>query len=652
MTTPAAAALSCRGDLYYAPPSWSPPPVAPSPASRRPTLSLTLFLTAGVLLALLGWCPHPLSGGWLPKHVKKVARVIPGVGKTHSKPIINVSEDIDEIGEQIFESVVNSITVPVPPTPLAAGPPDLPLVRMARPQNLPAMDAAALTAPRLTTLPPEVQGYRAALNAIKRPLEKYSYLLDLRVRDLDGFYRLVLSDLPGILPYVYTPTVGEGCQQLDVLFQGRQIPGLFIRSTDKGNVPEVLDTWGGDVDIIVVTDGSRILGLGDLGTNGMGIPIGKLALYSAIGGFDPRRTLPLTIDVGTDTTALRERPTYPGLRMPRPPDGEYFALLDEVVAAVVHKWPCAVLQFEDFSSPHCFQLLEKYRHAARIFNDDIQGTGAVIAAGFVNAAAVADVPLGEQRIVFYGAGAAGQGVADAIKAAMVGAGVPEAQARSAFYFVDSKGLVTTTRGDRLPAYKVAYARTDLPPIASLRQIIRTVRPTALIGLSAVPNAFSKDVVVEMAKLNRRPIIFALSNPTSKSELAAEKAITWTQGRVVYAAGSPYAPVKYGGRKIEIAQGNNLYIFPGLGLGAFLSQATEVSDGMVAAASRSLAQSVAAGDLQRGYLFPPLSAVRRASAIVAAGVMEQARAEGLARLPGSWPEDTVAYVESRMWSPAP
>jgi len=497
---------------------------------------------------------------------------------------------------------------------------------------------------------PKVQAHLEGLRALKDPLTKHAHLLSLRETDPDAFYALTLANLQEILPLVYTPTVGEGCQKFDRIFQNRDVPGLYVPITDKGRVRQVLDQWKEDPDIIVVTDGSRILGLGDLGTNGMGIPIGKLSLYCAAGGFNPKRMLPVTLDSGTNNVLLRERSTYGGLRRPRAGDAEYLPFVAEFVEAVKAKWPKAVLQFEDFSSPHCFDLLEQHRHRGRIFNDDIQGTGAVIAAGFVNAAKVAGVPLAKQRIVFYGAGSAGQGVADTIKAVMKLTGISEEDAKNAFFFVDSKGLVTTNRGDVLADYKKAYARSDMKSLPTLKAVVDAIKPTALIGLSAVANAFTEDVVRTMARLNSRPIIFALSNPTSKSELAAPQAIEWTDGRVVYAAGSPYENVTHNGKTYEIAQGNNLYIFPGLGLGASLSQAREVSDGMVVAAVQALAEAVPVDRLQQGYIFPPLEAIRDVSAWVAAGVIQQARREGLATTLGAWPADLVGFVKQRMWTP--
>eukprot|EP00667_Euglena_gracilis_P005883 EG_transcript_5925 len=544
-----------------------------------------------------------------------------------------MTEDLAEIGEHIFDAAVNNMAAPQSLLPNLT----LPLA----PQSF--------QAPPLTFLPPQYAHYQTTLRSIKKPLDKYLYLMDLRERDLNALYSLLQADLPGTLPYIYTPTVGEACEKFDTLFQTRPIPGLYIRSTDRGHVRHLLEAWGREVDIVVMTDGSRILGLGDLGANGMGIPIGKLQLYSAAAGFDPRRTLPLTLDVGTDNTALRQRTTYQGLRQPRVAEAEYLALLDEVVAAAARRWPRAVLQFEDFASPHCFALLARYRHTARAFNDDIQGTGAVIAAGFLNAVKISGVPLPEQRIVLFGAGAAGQGVADTIKAAMVRNGMTEAQAKNCFYFVDSKGLVTTARPGPLETHKASYARSDMPPTTSLLAVVQAVQPTALIGLSAVPDAFTKPVVTAMAKSSRRPIIFALSNPTSKSELAASKAIRWTKGRVVFAAGSPYAPVAYRGRTYPIAQGNNVYVFPGLGLGAFLSQAAEVSDAMVVAAAQALAATVSEAHRKDGFIYPALSSIRKVSTQVAAAVMEQARKDGLARL--AWPGDTLQFVQGHMWEPS-
>ncbi|XP_055389035.1 NADP-dependent malic enzyme-like [Condylostylus longicornis] len=427
------------------------------------------------------------------------------------------------------------------------------------------------------------------------------------------------------------------------------LPRMYISQNDKGQIRRILDNWKpnviGEVSIIVVTDGSRILGLGDLGACGMGIPVGKLSLYVAAGGFHPATTLPVVIDAGTNNQSLLKDEFYLGQRQPRLADPEYYALVDEFMSAVKDKWSSALLQFEDFSNNHCFDLLEKYRNKQLCFNDDIQGTGAVIAAGFLNALKITKTLPRDCRILFLGAGAAGIGVAD-----QIGRGLQQRYNLSReecfplFFMVDSKGLVTRHRGDELASFKVPYARQDIKEnVVDLLDIVKLVKPTALIGLSGQPGAFTNDVLRVMAAVNKKPIVFPLSNPTNKAECSFKDAFEISDGRVVFASGSPFDPITSEGKTYVPSQGNNLYTFPGLGYGAWLCKAKKVTDEMVTAATLALADSATAEDLESGCLYPCLSSVREITATVAARVIQCAIDQGVAGA-NQLPKDLVRYVK--------
>jgi malic enzyme len=444
-------------------------------------------------------------------------------------------------------------------------------------------------------LPPHIESMDFQLERVlaqfrnsKGDLQKWIMLNTLQRRNERLFYRLLIENLVETMPIVYTPTVGKACQEFGNLFRGEQ--GLYISIfQDKGEIHKVLDNWHQTPDIIVVTDGSRILGLGDLGVNGMGIPVGKLSLYVAGGGFCPSKTLPITLDVGTNTDLYLKDPFYLGNPVKRVRGQEFIAFTDEFMKAVYTKWPKCVVQFEDFSNDVCFELLERYRHQYRCFNDDIQGTGAVVVSGFLNAVKITQVPLLEHKVVFLGAGSASTGVATYIAQYMVQQGATEEQAHKCFYLIDSKGLVTTTRGDTLENHKIPFARSDCQEKKTLLDVIKCIKPTAIIGLSGQGGTFTEDVIREMAKNNKKPIIFPLSNPTSKSECSAEDAYKFTNGTCIFASGSPFDEVVLDGITYKPGQGNNMYIFPGLGLGTVVSQAKQVSDTMIVCAATTLAQ---------------------------------------------------------------
>lgn len=478
-------------------------------------------------------------------------------------------------------------------------------------------------------------------------LERYIYLTSLQDRNERLFYQLVTTHLAEMMPIIYTPTVGLACQRYAHLW--RRPRGLFVSARDRGSIAEVLRNWPTrDVRMIVVTDGERILGLGDLGANGMGIPVGKLSLYTACAGVRPSWCLPVTLDVGTENESLRADPLYIGLAERRVRGAAFDVIVDEFMRAVATVFPRAVVQFEDFGNTNAFRILQTYRDRACCFNDDIQGTAAVTLAGLWSALRMTGASsLVSGNLLFLGAGEAGTGIADLVVAAMVQEGIPEADARRRCWFVDSKALVVSSRTD-LAAHKRPYAH-DHAPIADLLTAVRTLRPYALIGVSGQPQTFTREVVEAMSAINERPIVFALSNPTSQSECTAAQAYEWSGGRAVFASGSPFPPFDYQGRTFVSGQANNSFIFPGVGLGVIASGATRVTDEMFMTAARTLADMVSDADLATGNTFPPLARIREISASIATAVAEVAQARGLAG--ETLPADVRGHVESLMYDPA-
>lgn len=476
-------------------------------------------------------------------------------------------------------------------------------------------------------------------------LSKYILLESLQDRNETLFFRVVSENPDEMMPLIYTPTVGLACQQFGHIY--RRPRGMFISAADRGRIAQVLRNWPyREAAIIVVTDGERILGLGDLGANGMGIPIGKLALYTACAGVHPRHCLPIMLDVGTNNEALRNDRFYLGLKQPRLSGAAYDEFVEEFIDATQQVFPGIVVQFEDFANHHAFTLLQKYRDRICTFNDDIQGTASVTVAGAFSALRVTGKPLAEQTFMCLGAGEAATGISDLLVEAMVDEGMAEKDARRRCWLVDSKGLVVAGRTD-LAAHKKPYAH-EHAPAATFIDAIRMLKPTAIIGVSATPNTFTREVVETMAALNARPIIFALSNPTSRSECTAEQAYEWSGGRALFASGSPFDPVTVGGKHFVPRQGNNSYIFPGVGLGAIAGGLSQVTDRMFMAAARTLAAQVSDADLAQGSLYPPLARVRDVSAFIAAAVIEEALAAGLAGIEA--PADMLAYVRAQMYSP--
>ncbi len=502
-----------------------------------------------------------------------------------------------------------------------------------------------LLPPRIATQEQQLERVLENYRRKETDLEKYIYLISLQERNEALFYRLVMEHLPEMMPIIYTPTVGLACQRYGHIF--RRPRGLYVTKNDRGRVKGLLQNWPhSDVRIIVVTDGERILGLGDLGANGMGIPVGKLSLYTACAGIPPAQCLPIMLDVGTNNPALLADPLYLGLAEPRLRGPAYDELVEEFVAAVQQVFPRACLQFEDFGNANAFRLLHAYRDRACSFNDDIQGTASVTLAGLISSERLMDLPLARQKFLFLGAGEAGIGIGDLIVEALKLQGIPESVSRAQCWFVDSKGLVVRSRTD-LVEHKLRFAH-EHRPVATLLEAVEALRPTALIGVSGMPQTFTEPVVRAMARLNPRPVIFALSNPTSKAECTAEQAYTWSEGRAIFASGSPFAPVTLDGITHIPGQGNNSYIFPGVGLGVIATGARRVTDEMFYVAARELADQVTEDDLKFGRIYPDLVRIRAVSARIATAVAEVAFRRGLTDMPR--PVDLPAHVRSAMFDP--
>ena len=493
----------------------------------------------------------------------------------------------------------------------------------------------------------EVQVLRVLENFRRKSndIEKYLFMIGLQDRNKTLFYRVVIDNIEEMLPVLYTPTVGQACLEYGHLF--RRPRGIFISAKDRGRMPEILRNWPyRDIRIIVVTDGERILGLGDLGADGMGIPVGKLALYTACAGIHHSLSLPITLDVGTENEDLLNDPLYIGLKQRRLRGAAYDDFIEEFIVAVAEVFPRTLVQFEDFGNANAFRLLEGYRERICAFNDDIQGTAAVALAGLYGALRLKGGKLREQTLLFAGAGEAGQGAAELTVAALVAEGLSIEAARQHIWFMDSKGLVVKSRGD-LTGRKLLYAHdhefsSDLPTVAE------TLKPTAIIGLSGQQGLFTAPLFKAMARINERPIIFALSNPTSKAECTAAEAYLGTEGRAIFASGSPFAPVSLEGKTLVPSQGNNVYIFPGVGLGVIAAGARQVTDEMFLVAAQTLAAEVSADDLEQGRIFPPLTRIREVSAVIAAAVAEVAYRRDLATKPP--PADIPGYIKSLMYEP--
>jgi len=497
-----------------------------------------------------------------------------------------------------------------------------------------------LLPPRVLSQAQQLDKTLASFRAKPTDLDKYIYLMSLQDRNERLFYRLVTENLAETMPIIYTPTVGQACQRYAHLW--RRPRGLFISANDRGRMIAVMRNWPSTaVRIIVVTDGERILGLGDLGANGMGIPVGKLSLYTACAGVHPDWCLPITLDVGTDNQALRDDPLYIGLPQPRVRGAGYDALIDELMAAAAAVFPRAIVQFEDFGNGNAFRILARFRDRAACFNDDIQGTAAVALAGLWSAARMTpEQPFGTRNLLFVGAGEAGIGIGELTVAAMMGDGMREADARARCWFVDDKGLLVESRTDLRPHQRPFAQRHE--PLPDLLSVVRAVRPAAIVGASGQPQLFTRAIVATMAEINERPVVFALSNPTSKAECTAAEAYEWSGGRALFASGSPFPEYAGYGRTLVASQANNAYIFPGVGLGAIVCGARRITVDMFMAAARTLADSASDGDRARGSLFPALDRIRGLSLSIATAVARVA-----------WeppPPDVRAHIERQMFVP--
>ena len=508
-----------------------------------------------------------------------------------------------------------------------------------------ALGLHGLLPPHIHTQEEQAQRFLTHLRHLPNDLEKYIDLNALHDRNEALFFRVVSDHPDEMMPLIYTPTVGLACQEFGLIFQRPR--GLFVTAKDRGRIATVLCNWPHrDVGIIVVTDGERILGLGDLGANGMGIPVGKLSLYTACAGVHPQRCLPVMLDAGTDNEALRNAPFYMGVKQKRLRGKRYDELVDEFVVAVQEVFPGALIQFEDFANTNAFRLLRKYRDRVCTFNDDIQGTAAVALAGLYSALRITGGSPRAQRILCFGAGEAATGICDLVVASAVDEGASEDEARRQCWLFDSRGLVVASRPD-LAQHKLAFAH-DHAPLTNFVAAVRALKPTAIVGVAAVGGTFNQEVLEAMARINPRPIVFALSNPTSKAECTAEQAYRWTAGRAIFASGSPFDPVTLNGQTFVPRQGNNSYIFPGVGLGVIVSRARRVTDEMFLAAARTLARETTQADLDQGSLYPPLARIREVSTRIATAVAEVAYQRRLTAR--RRPRNVLADVRSQMYDP--
>ena len=490
----------------------------------------------------------------------------------------------------------------------------------------------------------QVRRVLANMRRKETDIERYIFLMALQMRAEKLFYRIVTENFDEVMPIIYTPTVGQACKEFAHIF--RMPKGFYITPDDKGDIDKILDNWPGkDVEVIVVTDGQRILGLGDLGANGMGIPIGKLALYTACAGIDPQRCMPVMFDVGTNNEEILNDPIYLGYPHKRLQGADYYELMDEFITAVKKKYPNALVQFEDFQTPNAYELLRIYRDQILSFNDDIQGTAAVTLAGVYASTRISGVDFKDLRIMFLGAGSAATGIGDLIATALEEEGLSHSEAMQRLWFLDRNGLVVAGR-DSIEAHKQPFAHDHAP--MDLMEAIQDIKPHVLIGATGTPGTFTREVVEAMSKLNERPTIFALSNPTSRAECTAEQAYTWSKGKAIFASGSPFAEVDYQGQRFVPGQGNNAYIFPGVGLGAIACKVRSIGDDLFLTAAKTLAGMVNENDLHNGTLYPPMQNIRSVSLDIAVKVAEQAYAQGLAQEPR--PDNLREFMAAKMYDP--
>lgn len=495
------------------------------------------------------------------------------------------------------------------------------------------------------TLQTQVSRVHLQLSVLDNDLQKYLLLSDLQARNETLFYAVLMSDPATFMPLVYTPTVGEACQKFDHVLRASR--GMYLPISAKGRLKSILSNWPQkDVRFIVVTDGERILGLGDLGVNGMGIPVGKLALYTVCAGVPPELTLPITLDVGTNTESYLDDPLYLGLRQHRVRGAEYDAFIDEFVTAVNELYPKCCIQWEDFANINAVPILARYKDKTCTYNDDIQGTAAVAVAGIYGALRISKQKLTDQRFLFLGGGSAATGIAELISQAMVLEGSTIEEARGRNWLFDINGLMVKSRTD-LADFQKPFAH-DHAEVKSFVEAIEAIKPTGIVGVSTVPKLFNEAVIEAMARINERPIIFPYSNPTSRSECTAEEAYKWSEGRAIFASGSPFPPVTLGDKTFVPGQGNNVYIFPAMGMAVLATQATRVTEDMFIVAAQAVAEQVTQADLDKGLIYPPQHDIRKASLHVAARIAERIFDNGLARV--ERPTDIAAHIEALAYRP--
>ena len=480
----------------------------------------------------------------------------------------------------------------------------------------------------------------------QKDIEKYIFLSALQDRNERLFYRLVIDNIREIMPLIYTPTVGQACKEFATIFRSEK--GFYVTAADRGQIREILDNWPHkDIRIIVVTDGERILGLGDLGASGMGIPIGKLSLYCACAGIQPSQCLPVMFDVGTENEELLADPVYLGTKNKRLRGDPYFSLMDEFIHAAKDAWPRALIQFEDFTAINAFALLDKYQDNTFCFNDDIQGTAAVVLAGVYASTRISGVDFADLRFAFLGAGSAATGIGSMIASALMQQGLSESDARRRLWFFNRHGLVESSRDD-LPDFVTPFAH-DLPNAPrDLIAALKAHQPHVLIGATGTPATFTEEIIGLMAGFSEHPTIFALSNPTTRAECSAEQAYQWSNGKAIFASGSPFDPVECHGKVFHPGQGNNAYIFPGVGLGMIACQAKTIPDSVFLESARALASSVSESDLALGSVYPALDIIREVSLDIATAVAAHAWDTGLTDQPR--PDDLKGLIRSMMYEP--
>lgn len=476
-------------------------------------------------------------------------------------------------------------------------------------------------------------------------LDRYIYLINLLDHNETLFYRTVMSDPARFLPIVYDPTIAEACLKFGHIY--RQARGMYLSITRRGKVKDVLKNWPQkDVRFICVTDGGRILGLGDIGANGAGIPIGKLQLYTACAGVPPQYLLPMYLDAGTNNEQYLHDPLYLGMRKTRPSTDELFSFVDEFIDAVQEVFPKCCIHFEDWTGVDAVHLLQRYRDKFCIYNDDVQGTAGIVLAGMINAARIKGTRLRDEKYLFLGAGSAGIGLADLLCSAMVKEGLTLAQAQSRVYMFDINGLLETTRKD-LVDFQLPYAHTH-PPTRDFVAAIESIKPTTIIGVSTVGGAFTQKVIESMSQINERPVVLALSNPTNKAECTAEQAFIWSKGNAIFAAGVQFPPARVNGKTYLSGQANNFYIFPAIGMAIFATQASRVTDEMFIEAAQAVADQVPPDLLKQGLLYPPQANILETEIHTAARVAKLVFDSGLARV--ARPADMVAFIRNHVYKP--